>query len=309
MQRSPTPYLVLGTVALCWSGGWIMIKVGVSAAPPLEFAAVRFVGASLLLLLILGLTGRAPARRPVGALASSGLIGYFGYNALVFVGLTMTPVSDAALIVPTTIPALTAVAAVLVGERATRRAISGLIVATLGAALVVGGGQVDPVAYPQRLLGDLLLLGGAVCWAIYTVLGTITARYGSSLAALATSTIIGAILLFPLGFLEHGYADVGTWTLGTWLAEGYVTVVQAVFSFVLFFWAVGRYGASLASLTSYLVPLGTLALAIIVLGERPAPLQWVGGAVILVGVRLAARGGTRTRAGGDAEQLTARETA
>ncbi len=299
MQRSLTPYLVLGTVALCWSGGWIMSKVGVSAAPPLEFAAVRFVGASLLLLLILGLTGRAPAHRPIGALAFSGLTGYFGYNALVFVGLTMTPVSDAALIVPTTLPALTAVAAVMVGERATRRAIIGLIVATLGAALVVGGGQVDAAAYPQRLLGDLLLLGGAVCWAIYTVLGTITARYGSSLAALTTATIIGAILLFPLGFLEHGYADVGTWTASTWIAEGYVTVVQAVFSFVLFFWAVGRYGASLASLTSYLVPVGTLALAILVLGERPAPLQWVGGAVILVGVRLAARGRTRAPAAGE----------
>lgn len=307
MQRSIAPYLVLGAVGLSWSGGWIVLKIAVAAAPPLEFAAVRFAGASVLLLLILGLTRTPPARRPVGALALSGLFGYFAYNALVFLGLTMAPASDAALIVPTTLPALTAAAAVLVGERATRGGIVGLIVASLGAALVVGGGQSTAAEYPQRLLGDLLLLGGAVCWAIYTVLGTVTLRHASALAVVTTSTVIGALLLFPLGFLEHGYADVGTWSAGTWLAQGYVTVLQGVVSFVLFFWAVGRYGAGLASMTSYLVPLATLALAIVVLGERPAPIQWAGGAVILVGVRLATRSRTRRPTAGETELAAASE--
>ena len=308
VQRSLAPYLVLGAVGLCWSGGWIVLKVAVATAPPLEFAAVRFAGASVLLLLILGLTRTPPAHRPVGALALSGLFGYFAYNALVFLGLTMAPASDAALIVPTTLPALTAAAAVLVGERARRGAIAGLVVASLGAALVVVGGDQSAAAeYPQRLLGDLLLLGGAVCWAIYTVLGTVTLRHASALAVVTTSTVIGALLLFPLGFLEHGYADVATWSAGTWLAQGYVTVLQGVVSFVLFFWAVGRYGAGLASMTSYLVPLGTLALAIIVLGERPAPIQWAGGAVILVGVRLATRSRTRPPTAGETELAAASE--
>jgi drug/metabolite transporter (DMT)-like permease len=45
-------------------------------------------------------------------------------------------------------------------------------------------------------------------------------------------------------------------------------------------------------MSAYFVPLVTLALAVVVLGERPAPLQLLGGLVILGGVRLAA-GGTR----------------
>ena len=40
-------------------------------------------------------------------------------------------------------------------------------------------------------------------------------------------------------------------------------------------------------MTSYLVPVLTLGMAVVLLGDRPQPLQLVGGAVILAGVRLA----------------------
>jgi drug/metabolite transporter (DMT)-like permease len=40
---------------------------------------------------------------------------------------------------------------------------------------------------------------------------------------------------------------------------------------------------------SYLVPVAALILAFVVLGERPLPVQLVGAAVIIIGVRLAAR--------------------
>ena len=49
------------------------------------------------------------------------------------------------------------------------------------------------------------------------------------------------------------------------------------------------FGAGPAALLSYLVPLAGLVLALVVLGERPMPLQLVGAAVTLLGVRLATR--------------------
>jgi drug/metabolite transporter (DMT)-like permease len=53
---------------------------------------------------------------------------------------------------------------------------------------------------------------------------------------------------------------------------------------------VKRFGASLAAMVSYLTPVAALILAFVILAERPLPLQLVGGAVIVIGVRLAARG-------------------
>ena len=71
-------------------------------------------------------------------------------------------------------------------------------------------------------------------------------------------------MLFPLGFLEHGYADVPTWPLSAWLV------------------------------VIYLVPIFALVQAVLILGEQPSPIEIVGGAITLAGVRIAALRSTRT---------------
>src|SRR5207248_11132291 len=95
------------------------------------------------------------------------------YNAFVFVGLTMAPASDGALIVPTIIPVLTAVAASFVGERLTATKLVGFALASIGAALVILSGQTGDEVSSRRLVGDVLMLLGATCWAVYTVLATL----------------------------------------------------------------------------------------------------------------------------------------
>lgn len=281
-------------IALCWSGGWIASKLGVTAVPPLELSAIRFAIAGVLLVAIARLTGARLGTERLGLIALSALFGVFGYNAFVFVGLTMAPVSDAGLIVPTLVPVLTAIFATTVGEPLTREKIAGFVVSALGVALViVAGGTLAAGMSSERLIGDLMQVAGAACWAVYGVIGTITLRTGSPLGVVGLSALIGSAMLFPLGFLEHGYRDVPSWPMQAWLSIGYLVVFATIIGFVLFYWAVRRFGAGLGAMTSYLVPIGTLILAALILGERAAPLQLVGGAVILLGVRIA----TRRRAG------------
>jgi drug/metabolite transporter (DMT)-like permease len=131
------------------------------------------------------------------------------------------------------------------------------------------------------------MLAGAVCWATYTALGTITLRTRSPLAVVTLATPIGALLLLPFGFLEQGYRDIGGWSAGIWLDALYLALIVTVGSFTLFYWMVRRVGAGIAAMSSYFVPILTLAMAVVFLGERPEPLQLVGGLVILAGVRVA----------------------
>jgi len=131
------------------------------------------------------------------------------------------------------------------------------------------------------------MLLGAGCWAIYTVLGTIALRTRSPIAIVTIAAPIGAVCLIPLGFFENGYADVAGWNVTVWLNVLYLALVGSVASFILFYWVVRRVGAGVAAMTSYLVPILTLAMAVVLLGDRPQPLQLAGGVVILAGVRLA----------------------
>jgi drug/metabolite transporter (DMT)-like permease len=273
--------------AASWSGSWITGKLAVTSAPPLEISTVRFVIAALMLAAIAIATRTNLGRGNLWPVIFAGVFGYFGYNAFVFVGLTMAPASDGALIVPTVIPVLTAVAALFVGERLTATKLGGFALASAGVALVIAAGQTPDEISSRRLVGDVLMLLGACCWAIYTVLGTIALRTRSPLAIVTIAAPIGAALLIPLGFLEKGYADVGTWTTAVWLNVLYLAVFGSVASFIVFYWVVRRVGAGIASMTSYFVPVLTLVMAVVFLGDRPQPLQLVGGVVILAGVRLA----------------------
>jgi drug/metabolite transporter (DMT)-like permease len=277
------------TVALCWSGSWTAGKLGVETVPPLELSTIRFAIAGVLMLVIARVTG-APlglSKLPLVMLAAA--FGIFGYNALVFVALTITPASDGALIVPTMNPVLTVLFASFLGERLTANKLAGLAIATGGAAIVIAAAT-GLTFTGERLVGDLLLLGGAACWSVYAILGSVTTRHGSPLGVSAVACLAGAAMLFPLGFLEHGYADVPSWPLFAWLNIAYLVVFGTIVSFVLFYWAVRRFGAGLASMVSYLVPVFALIQALTFLGEHPEPLEIVGGAIILVGVRVATWG-------------------
>lgn len=287
MRRSSTLIVaVYVTVALCWSGSWTFGKLGVTQVPPLELSTIRFAVAGVLMLAI-ALAVRAPlGLERFWLIIVAGFFGIFAYNALVFVGLTISPASDGALIVPTINPVLTVLFATFIGERLTAHKIAGVAIATIGAAVVIGAAT-GLTFTGQRLLGDLLMLGGAAAWSAYATIGAITTRQGSPLGVTAVASLAGAAMLFPLGFLEHGYADVPSWPLTAWLDVAYLVVFATIVGFVLFYWAVRRFGAGMASMVSYLVPIFALVQAVLILGEHPAVLEIVGGAIILVGVRVA----------------------
>ena len=96
-------------------------------------------------------------------------------------------------------------------------------------------------------------------------------------------------MLLPLGALQQAYHDVPSWAAETWLAAGFLGVGSTAIAFVLFLWAVHRFGPSLAAMVTFLTPIATLVLAFLILAERPVWMQLVGGVVIVIGVRVAAR--------------------
>lgn len=290
MSRTWTVVAIYATLSLALGAQWIAAKLGVTAVPALELSAMRFAIASLVLLLACAIT-RTPlpfrSWRPILAAAACGVL---GFNTLAFVGLSSTPASDSALIIPTVIPLATALFATLIRERLTRIKLLGFGVASIGAALVIiGGQQAGADASSLRLRGDLMELGAAAGWAASLTIGAVVLRRETVLGYVTLMVVMGTVLVAPLGFLAQGYRDVPSWQPETWIAAGSLGVISTAVAFVLFFWAVHRFGASLAAMVAYLTPVSALILAFVVLSERPLPVQLAGGAVIVLGVRIAAR--------------------
>lgn len=284
----PVVVLAYGIAALSLATQWIAAKVALASAPPLELSTMRFAIAAVVLLALAAIMRTPLPLHRWRAVAAAAAFGFFGFNSLAFLGLALTPASDSALIVPTTIPVATALLATFIGEPLTRRKLAGFAIATAGAVVLIAGGQqAGGGPSVSRLVGNLLEFASAVSWGACLTVAAVVLRKESVLGFFALASVFGTAMLFPLGFLEHGYRDLGSWAPEAWVASVVLGLVSTVVAILIFFWAVGRFGAGLGAMISYLVPVAALALAFVVLGERPLPLQLLGAAVIVLGVRFA----------------------
>ncbi|HEY3248136.1 MAG TPA: DMT family transporter [bacterium] len=283
-------YLFLTFMALFFGGTWVAGKVGVEAIPPITLATGRFAIASLLLWLWARTkqpSGRAPRLSDLPLFLSMGLTAVAGYNMLFLYGLTLAPASDGAIIVPGLAPILTAVlAAILLKEHIGRWGVAGLLTALVGLLLVLTPGETQS---RSRFLGDALFLGGALCWAIYVVIGkTATARFHPVNATLY-GTVTGTLLLLPAAIIERGWTKLASAPPGAWISLLYLAVFGTVLAFVFFYEGVRRIGAARASAFAFLVPIFGVVSSVVLLGEHLAPATVLGGALVLVGLWLVQR--------------------
>lgn len=274
-------YACAFAVLFVWTGFLLSSRLaGTQPFTAWDVAALRYAGASLAalpLVLLFGLP-RLPPLRLLAILATAGL----GFPILAYHGFGFTPAAHAAVMGPGTLPFTTAaLGAVFLGERWTRARVLSLGVVACGIALLAGDTFGD---YPGAWRGDLLVLGGVCCWAIYT---TLIRRWGVSAsdATLSVALWCGPIFLPVWWFLlPSNLAAVPPGAIAyQFVFQGLFAVLVAGF---LFTRAVTALGAPRTTAITALVP-GMAALsAWPLLGEPLGPLGLVGIGLVTLGMLL-----------------------
>jgi len=217
-----------------------------------------------------------------------GLTAVAGCQLFYFAAMQRMPVA-VALLIQYIAPVLIVIAVWVRTRRAPSKAVLvGSVVAMAGLVLVVdiSGARFD-------LLGTIFALCAAVCAAAYFV---IAGRAGDDLPPLALAAgglIVGAVLMGMLvatGILPFAAPSI-TVSLAGLQVPGilpllWVGAVATTLGYALGVIAVPLIGSRLASFVGLSEVLFALGFAWLLLGETPAPIQFVGGALILVGVVL-----------------------
>jgi drug/metabolite transporter (DMT)-like permease len=230
-----------------------------------------------------------PTGSTLGALVLLGALGYGGQAFSFFTALTLAPAGLCALLLYLH-PALVALlAAVFLHERLTALKLAALALALGGMVLTIAPALSSPQEVPANagiVAGIGFAIAAAVFYSLYIVVG---AWLGRRVSAFPVSTIViaSAGAVFILVSLAHG----PQWpqTSAGWLAVLAMALLSTVAAITLYFAGLKRIGPTRASTLSTLEPLVTVTLAAIVLGERIAPVQMAGGALILAAVVLLAR--------------------
>ena len=279
-------------VAFIHAGGWIAAAIAVETILPATLASLRFILAGTLLLVVARLRGSPLGTDNLRALLVVSLIGVALSHALFYHGLRLAPVADGVVLSTALSPTLAVLFALpVLHERISAKGVLGVVVSAAGVTLVVFEAGTDTTG-GDRLIGDLLLIGGAIATAMYTVIGRVAMRSGSPLGVVASTTFIGGIALAPLAIFESTTAPAIAWSAEVWAAFLYLTLPSAGLSAVLFYVLIRRSGATRATLASYVVPVIVLAWSTFVQDDPLTPARVIGAVFAILGVRLVLSGST-----------------
>jgi len=273
-------------MALIWGVNFSVVKYGTSLVDPRAYNAMR-VGLAAVTLVIIVAVGRLPlpSKRDSLRLLGLGFLGNGIYQFFFVEGIARTSASNTALVVAAS-PALIALIGRARGvERVSGRGMAGIALSMTGIALVVLGSARGQQKHAS-LSGDLFVLAGSLCWAIYTVLlKPYTERVkGFQLSAL---TMIGGAIPLALAaspaLATTNYSAVSG--LG-WAAVFYSGVGSLVIAYYFWYHGVRVLGPTRTAMYSNLQPVIAILVAWLLLGETPTAWQGVGAASIMSGLIL-----------------------
>lgn len=168
----------------------------------------------------------------------------------------------------------------------------GTLLALAGMALMVFEGRKVELSAK----GDLLAIGAALCWAVYSIfMGQMTREYGT-LTATRKVFFYGLVTILPfLGGCGESFSPAVLGQSAVWGNLLFLGLVASLLCFLLWNIVIDKVGNITSTNYVYLNPIFTLLSAMALLGERMTPLAALGSAAILVGVIWAGRDSHKDR--------------
>lgn len=199
--------------------------------------------------------------------------------------LQFTTVANSTLITNVAPVFVTLGAWLFLGEQITRRLVAGMMLALLGAALLVGASY---SLNPRHLFGDLLSLVSAGFYAGYLLALKRLRTVFSTPVSMAWAGLVSAAGFGIVAWLS-GDVMCPVTARGWWVVLG-LALVGHVGGQTLIAFGIGHLPASYSSVSLLWQPVVAALAAWAVLAEALRPIQALGGAVVLAGIALVSSG-------------------
>lgn len=274
-----------------WGVSFPVLKGLMTVMSPLTLMVARGLVSCLVLAIALRRTGgwRAPTAEDVPALLAAGLIGFTVNQMFYSWGLHLTTASHSGLIFTITPLFVSGMSQALGHVRLGRLDMLGLALGVLGAGLIIGW-PASGAAGGASVLGDLLTVGAAITWGVWTILAAPILQRRGTLAGTFWITLTGTLGLVPFALPGLLGQD---WRLPWWAFVGviYAGAAGGALGSLLWYAAVRRLGAARTAIYANMESFFAVLAAALLLGERVAVTSLVGGVAVVAGVLLTRRRG------------------
>ena len=285
-------YLKLAAVTMIWGGTFVAGRFLAEGLSPLFAASLRFLLASVALLLFAGLA-RVPLIRPsLGQWLQLALLGFFGiffYNLCFFYGLHYINASRASLIVALN-PAVIGLASwLLFRERLNRAKVAGIVICIAGAGTVIVSRNPQLLAANAHAwIGDLLIFGCVLSWGIYSLFSKSLNDALGPVQTVMYSILLGTAMLWLASAVRGESRVDALLSLGLqqWLSLMYLGILGSALAYIGYYDGLRKIGATRSGVFIALNPLTAVILGALLLDEQLTLPMCLGGGLILAGIYL-----------------------
>lgn len=263
---------------------------------PTTIAFLRISGAALVLVFLHAARLGVP-RLPIGdALKIFGfaMLGIVLNQLLFLMGLRHTTPIHATLLT-CTIPAFTVVLAFVLGrERPHALGVGGVVLSFSGIAYLVSTDSL--AAGPDAVVGDLLIVLNAFCYAVYLVLVRDVIEKHGTLTVVTLAFLFGTLVTAPLG-IPALVSPAAPRPSAAWQLIAFLVLVPTLFTYLMNAWALRRSPSSLVAVYIYVQPIATAVFNKLLNRGAPSSNVYVAAALVFTGILLVTRRKTGTPLG------------
>lgn len=279
-MRRQTILLILAVLAVSWAAPLIRLAHG---APALAIAFWRTTIATAAIAPIVIVRYRAELRRiqrgDVLVMILSGVLLAIHFASWI-ASVGLTTVAASALLVATQ-PVFVALASGLIGDKVSKRAWLGIVIAVAGGLIVAGA---DLGGSSRSLLGDGLAVLGAICAAGYLLIGRgLRRRYSVLPYVFVVYGCCSVVLLVAMLVTRTSFTSYGR---SSWWAIIAISLGPQLFGHTTFNYLLERLKASQVAVAIMGEPVGSTFIAMLLFREVPGVLVLPGGLLLLLGIGL-----------------------
>lgn len=279
MRIGRLPLFTLLALWLIWGYSWIVLKIALRYSPAFDFAALRTLLGALCLLAVLPFTRHPLRPRRLRGLFLLGLV-----QTSAFVGLSMWALVEGGAgrtaVLVFTMPFWTVLLAwAVLDERLRAMQWPAVVLAAAGLLLVL-----QPWSLGGSVLSKSLALAAGAVWAASAIM---VKRFQAIdpmdlLSLTAWQMLLGSV---PLALIAWGIPSPPIdWSPTFILALAFNAVATTAIGWLLWLYVLHHLPAGAAGMSMLAIPVIALLASWLQLGERPAPVEWVG--MLLIGIAL-----------------------
>ncbi len=293
-STSKNIYIGIGLAVLTtfiWSGNFIVARSVIKDIPPISLAFFRWSLATIIIFPFAISTFKkewAIIRQSWHYLFWVALTGIALFNTFVYVGGHYTSAINLALIGTTSSPIMANILArIFLKEKIGWFKIVGIALCVTGVLFLLSKGDYHNLLTFKFSEGDLWVLLGAFCFAVYNVLIRKKPAAISPPSFLFNIFFIGTLMLLPFFIWESGQSSTITWS---WPLAGvilYLGLGASVICYLLWNSAIQKLGAGRTALFGNLIPIFSTSEAVFWLHEKFTTNHVISMVIVLTGLLIA----------------------